>query len=93
MQVGYVRLSSFNARAQPDVAAALQSLRDRGAQAFVLDLRDNRGGLVNQGVEVAKLFLDSAWWWCLLWWYLQWWCRTTALMVYTMEAPAQAVVH
>lgn len=42
------------------MSAALQSLRERGAEAFVLDLRDNRGGLVNQGVEVAKLFLDSA---------------------------------
>lgn len=58
-QVGYVRLSSFNARAQPDVAAALQTLREQGAEVFVLDLRDNRGGLVNQGVEVAKLFLNS----------------------------------
>ena len=57
--VGYMRLRSFDARAQRDVAAAVRRLRDEGAQRFTLDLRGNRGGLVTEGIEVARLFLDG----------------------------------
>jgi hypothetical protein len=35
----------------------VESLREEGAQSFVLDLRDNPGGLVQAGVEIARLFL------------------------------------
>lgn len=56
---GVIRLSSFNARAQRDVAAAVRGLEARGAARLVLDLRDNRGGLVSEGIEVARLFLDG----------------------------------
>lgn len=57
--VGYMRLRSFDARAQRDVAAAVRRLRDQGAQRFTLDLRGNRGGLVTEGIEVARLFLEG----------------------------------
>lgn len=59
MQVGYIRLASFTSRAQSDVASAIRGLSQEGAEAFVLDLRDNRGGLIQEGIEVAKLFLDG----------------------------------
>ena len=58
-QVGVIRLSAFNARAQTDVAAAVKTLTQRGATEFTLDVRDNRGGLVSEGIEVAKLFLPG----------------------------------
>lgn len=58
--MGYIKLSSFNARAQRDVAAAVRKLEGEGATRIVLDLRDNRGGLVSEGIEVAKLFLQGA---------------------------------
>ncbi|KXZ42218.1 hypothetical protein GPECTOR_180g254 [Gonium pectorale] len=57
--VGTVRLAAFNARAQSDVAAAIRQLEAAGASRLVLDLRDNRGGLVTEGLEVARLFLDG----------------------------------
>ncbi|GLI70194.1 hypothetical protein VaNZ11_015003 [Volvox africanus] len=57
--VGTVRLASFNARAQADVAAAIRQLESAGATRLVLDLRDNRGGLVTEGLEVARLFLGG----------------------------------
>lgn len=57
--VGYISLSSFNARAQRDVLAAVRRLEAAGVSRLVLDLRDNRGGLVTEGVEVAKLFLEG----------------------------------
>lgn len=59
-QVGRIRLEKFVARTQPDVAAAVRDLASQGAQEFVLDLRDNLGGLVEEGVEVARLFLEGA---------------------------------
>ncbi len=58
--VGYIRLKEFNALAEPNVASAVETLRARGATSFVLDLRDNPGGLVQAGVEIARLFLPPA---------------------------------
>ena len=59
-QVGTIRLAAFNSRAVPDVVAAVRRLEGAGAAELVLDLRDNRGGLVQEGVELARLFLDGA---------------------------------
>ncbi|CAK9146286.1 unnamed protein product [Ilex paraguariensis] len=39
--------------------AAIKRLQDNGASFFVLDLRDNLGGLVQAGIETAKLFLTE----------------------------------
>lgn len=58
--MGTIRLAAFNSRAVPDVAAAVRRLEGAGAAELVLDLRDNRGGLVQEGVELARLFLDGA---------------------------------
>ena len=54
-----MHLTAFNARALTDVAAAVKSLESQGAAELVLDLRDNRGGLVQEGIEIAKLFLEG----------------------------------
>ena len=56
---GYIRLTEFNALAEKDVAEAIEELRGIGAKEFILDLRDNPGGLVQAGVEIAKLFLPQ----------------------------------
>ena len=57
--VGYIRLKEFNAMAEPNVGKAVEELRKKGAESFVLDLRDNPGGLVQAGVEIARLFLPE----------------------------------
>ncbi|XP_075488759.1 carboxyl-terminal-processing peptidase 1, chloroplastic isoform X5 [Primulina tabacum] len=57
--VGYVRLREFNALARKDFVTAMRRLEDMGASYFVLDLRDNLGGLVQAGIEIAKLFLNE----------------------------------
>ncbi|KAH6773566.1 Peptidase S41 family protein [Perilla frutescens var. frutescens] len=57
--VGYVRLKEFNALARKDLVTAMRRLQDMGASYFVLDLRDNLGGLVQAGIEIAKLFLNK----------------------------------
>ncbi|XP_076902465.1 carboxyl-terminal-processing peptidase 1, chloroplastic-like isoform X2 [Bidens hawaiensis] len=58
-KVGYVRLKEFNALARKDLVTAMKRLQDMGASFFVLDLRDNLGGLVQEGIEIAKLFLNE----------------------------------
>ncbi|KAE9610386.1 putative processing peptidase [Lupinus albus] len=57
--VGYIRLKEFNALARKDLVIAMKRLQDMGASYFILDLRDNRGGLVQAGIEIAKLFLNE----------------------------------
>ena len=57
--VGYIRLGQFNAKATDDVKAAVQSLAKKGAKSFVLDLRDNPGGLLDQAVKLSSLFIDN----------------------------------
>ncbi|CAI9087909.1 OLC1v1022105C4 [Oldenlandia corymbosa var. corymbosa] len=57
--VGYVRLKEFNALARKDLVTAIKRLEDMGATYFVLDLRENLGGLVQAGIEIAKLFLNK----------------------------------
>ncbi|EPS62840.1 hypothetical protein M569_11946, partial [Genlisea aurea] len=57
--VGYVRLKEFNALARKNLAIAMRRLQDMGASYFILDLRDNLGGLVQAGIEIAKLFLNK----------------------------------
>ncbi|ESW31526.1 hypothetical protein PHAVU_002G245300 [Phaseolus vulgaris] len=57
--VGYIRLKEFNALARKDLVIAMKRLQDMGASYFILDLRDNLGGLVQAGIEIAKLFLKE----------------------------------
>lgn len=58
-QVGYVRLAAFSETAQREVRQAVDSLRRLGARSLILDVRENPGGLLEQGIEVADLFLDA----------------------------------
>jgi carboxyl-terminal processing protease len=57
--IGYLRLSQFNANAAAELAHAISSLEKKGAAAYILDLRNNPGGLLQAGIEVARLWLDS----------------------------------
>ncbi|MBG1260219.1 carboxyl-terminal processing protease CtpA [Nostoc commune] len=57
--IGYLRLTQFNANASTELAHAISSLEKKGADAYVLDLRNNPGGLLQSGIEIARLWLDS----------------------------------
>ncbi|MBD2232433.1 carboxyl-terminal processing protease CtpA [Phormidium tenue] len=58
-QVGYLRLSQFNGNASEKVAAAIRTLADQGAEGYLLDLRNNPGGLLQSGIEIARLWLPQ----------------------------------
>ncbi|MGB0563588.1 MAG: S41 family peptidase [Spirulinaceae cyanobacterium] len=57
--IGYLRLAQFSANATQSVTQGFQSLRQAGAEAYVLDLRNNPGGLLQAGIEIADLLLDA----------------------------------
>ncbi|MEH1964990.1 carboxyl-terminal processing protease CtpA [Nostoc sp.] len=57
--IGYLRLTQFNANASTELAHAISSLEKKGATAYILDLRNNPGGLLQSGIEIARLWLDS----------------------------------
>lgn len=57
--VGYIRLAQFSANATTEVADAINRLEKQGADAYVLDLRNNPGGLLQAGIEIARLWLDQ----------------------------------
>jgi len=55
--IGYVPLQTFNEEAADEVQGAVNDLLKRGAKSIVLDLRNNPGGILDQGLTVADLFL------------------------------------
>ena len=58
--VGYIPLQTFNENATEEVEAAVKRLQSQGARAFVLDLRGNGGGIVDQSLSIASLFLRDS---------------------------------
>ncbi len=57
--IGYIRLTQFNANATTEIAHAIASLEKQGADGYILDLRNNPGGLLQAGIEIARLWLDE----------------------------------
>ncbi len=57
--VGYLRLSNFTPDAGKEVRAAVVSLKESGAKAIVLDLRENPGGLLDEAVKICNIFLPK----------------------------------
>ena len=59
--IGYVRLSQFSERADPDLRNAIKALKQQAGgklRALILDLRNNPGGLLDQAVAVSSDFVD-----------------------------------
>ncbi len=54
--VGYIPLQSFNESASGDVERSLAALKGRGAKAFIVDVRRNGGGSLEQALEISNLF-------------------------------------
>jgi carboxyl-terminal processing protease len=58
-KVAYVRFTTFSEGAHAELASTLKRLDRRGARGLVLDLRGNGGGLLNEAVLCASLFLHK----------------------------------
>lgn len=60
--VGYIRISSFSETTTDDIKKAIAKIQKEnpdGLSGYVLDLRNNPGGLLDQAVSVADLFLEE----------------------------------
>ncbi|MGN1213583.1 MAG: S41 family peptidase [Bacteroidaceae bacterium] len=57
--VGYVMLTSFTQGCAKEVCDAFSKLKEQGATSFVLDLRDNGGGLAIEAVNLVNLFVPK----------------------------------
>lgn len=57
--IGYIRLTQFSANAPSELASAIAQLEEQGAQGYILDLRNNPGGLLQAGIEIARFWLDQ----------------------------------
>ncbi|MGC1306742.1 MAG: carboxyl-terminal processing protease CtpA [Phormidesmis sp.] len=58
-KLGYLRLGQFNGNAATQLKTSLEDLEAQGADAYILDLRNNPGGLLNAGIEIARMWLDD----------------------------------
>jgi carboxyl-terminal processing protease len=56
--IGYIRLERFSQNSANEVRDALLKLRADGAKSYVLDLRGNGGGSVDEALNISNLFLD-----------------------------------
>lgn len=57
--VGYVDLKAFSDSTTRELSRSINALLSRGMKSLVLDLRSNPGGLLDQGLGVADLFLGK----------------------------------
>jgi carboxyl-terminal processing protease len=57
--IGYIRVPQFHKRAGEGTRAAIAALQKQGAvNGYVLDLRANPGGLLDQAIEISDAFLE-----------------------------------
>ncbi|HXG67029.1 MAG TPA: S41 family peptidase [Blastocatellia bacterium] len=58
--IGYIYLQrGFNTTSSEEIRTAIRNLSEQGMTSLILDLRGNRGGLVDQAVKISNLFLYS----------------------------------
>ncbi len=58
-KVGYIHLHSFSESSGQDVRRELAKLEKKGVRALILDLRNNPGGLLEQSISVASIFIEN----------------------------------
>ncbi|MCI9596275.1 MAG: S41 family peptidase [Firmicutes bacterium] len=57
--IGYIKISAFEAHTAEDFDKAVAALKKKGAKRFVIDLRDNSGGILDPGIEIADTLLGK----------------------------------
>lgn len=57
--IGYVRLFTFSGKSSEKLISEFKKLQSNGCTTFILDLRNNGGGLLSQAVKIADYFLPS----------------------------------
>jgi carboxyl-terminal processing protease len=58
-KIGYLRLSDFSSHADAQMEKSIKELKAQKAEAFVLDLRGNPGGLLEQSLLITQMWIDK----------------------------------
>ena len=59
MKIGFVRVNRFGENTYDEFIAAMASLKGQGATAYIVDLRENSGGFMDQAIKMANEFLSK----------------------------------
>ena len=58
--IGYIRLTSFNDNSSQQIKKKIEKLnKNKNLNAFILDLRNNPGGLLSQAIKISDFFLEN----------------------------------
>ena len=58
--IGYIRLTSFNENSSKQIKEKIKKLnKDKNLKAYILDLRNNPGGLLSQAIKISDFFLEN----------------------------------
>jgi len=58
--IGYIRLTSFNENSGEQIENKIEELeKNQNINAYILDLRNNPGGLLSQAIRISDFFLDN----------------------------------
>ena len=58
--IGYIRLTSFNENSGKQIEREIKKLeKNENIKSYILDLRNNPGGLLSQAIEISDFFLDN----------------------------------
>jgi len=58
--IGYIRLTSFNDNSSDQIEKQIKKLKkDKNVNSFILDLRNNPGGLLSQAIKISDFFLEN----------------------------------
>ena len=59
-KIGYIRLTSFNENSSDQVKEKVKELnKDKNLKGYILDLRNNPGGLLSQAIKISDFFLEN----------------------------------
>ena len=57
--IGYIRLTAFNENSSKQIRKKIKKFKKNKINKYVLDLRNNPGGLLSQAVRISDFFLDN----------------------------------
>ena len=57
--IGYIGILAFDSECSKEFETKLEELQNKGIKSLIIDVRDNGGGIVDEAVEIAELFLPK----------------------------------
>jgi carboxyl-terminal processing protease len=58
-EVGYIKITGFNEQSYDELLSEIKDLSNKDLKGYILDLRNNPGGLLLEAVKISDAFLDS----------------------------------